>query len=517
MSFVSCWIFFCFCHTQPIEIVHAKRMAERKIWLCAHRVKARSLIVSIKVFEIIGGSFAIRRFPTFCGALVGGYTFLQYPLRTLYAYIYLTIVRKDQRSGQFYNARYPASRFVAALISAWLSLPLLNTFIISRGEKPTPEDKSTNTQQSRAGIFDGAEDKGVIEATKTSPQMPSTDSAGRTIDLTILAVARAVDTIVINLWRQSNSSTLTSRRMSPISTAISRYTDTLVFALSSGTIMWAWFYLPDKLPRAYNKWIGQAAQVDPRLVELLRESRTGKMIYGKDTGLSPILQSMCKTYQWPLDWGDPAKTVPIPCEVVHMGIGPSCHWHAAVRFARAFKFAMATYLPLQILIKVRKPSLQALRRACEEAVRSSAFLGAFVGLFYYGVCLARTRLGPKLFSRETITPIMWDSGLCVRAGCILCGWSILIEAEKRRQELAMFVAPRALATLLPREYDAKVSLFWVGSWGLDANLNVVSLERKGGLFGQYSRAVHAGSRRSKQSQGSFGADIASSVTIALLR
>ena len=53
---------------------------------------------------------------------------------------------------------------------------------------------------------------------------------------------------------------------------------------------------------------------------------------------------------------------------------------------------------------------------------------------------------------------MWDSGLCIGTGCVLCGWSILIEAEKRREELALFVIPRALGTLLPREYDARG--FW---------------------------------------------------------
>ena len=41
---------------------------------------------------------------------------------------------------------------------------------------------------------------------------------------------------------------------------------------------------------------------------------------------------------------------------------------------------------------------------------------------------------------------------------MLCGWSILIEAERRREELALFVMPRALGTLLPREYDARG--FW---------------------------------------------------------
>ena len=222
--------------------------------------------------------------------------------------------------------------------------------------------------------------------------------------------------------------------------------------------MWAWFYLSDHLPRAYNKWISEAAQVDHRLIDVLRKAHTGEFIYGKDTGQSHILQSMCGDYGWPVTWGDPVKTIPIPCEIVHMGTGPSCHWHAAVRFSRAFQFALRTNLPLQLLVKARNPSFRSFRRACEEAVRSSAFLGAFVGLFHYGVCLSRTRLGPKIFGQETITPIMWDSGLCVGAGCVLCGWSALIEAERRRMELALFVAPRALATLLPRMYDANVNL-----------------------------------------------------------
>lgn len=38
---------------------------------------------------------------------------------------------------------------------------------------------------------------------------------------------------------------------------------------------------------------------------------------------------------------------------------------------------------------------------------------------------------------------------------MLCGWSILVESPARRGEIAFFVAPRALATLLPRVYDRK--------------------------------------------------------------
>ena len=376
---------------------------------------------------------------------------MQIPLRLFYTYGFSIAGSESERLRNLYNARYAVSRFAAALLSAWFSLQLLNETKPAKVEEILLK-RSLEESQGRSNVSFEAELSARTIPVGTPSSRPVL--AGKTIDLTILAVARTLDTLIVNTWRRYQS----SRYPTTILKALSRHTDTGLFAISSGTIMWAWFYHPDRLPLAYNKWIGSVAQVDSRLISFLREARSGRLIYGTDTGHVPILQSMCKEYDWPLAWGDPERTVPIPCEVVHMGTGPSCHWHAAVRFARAFKFALATNLPLQLLVKARKPSMRAFRRACEEAMRSSAFLGAFVALFYHGVCLSRTRLGPNLVSRNTITPQMWDSGLCVGAGCMLCGWSILIEAAKRREELSMFVAPRALATWLPREYNVKVRL-----------------------------------------------------------
>jgi hypothetical protein len=37
-----------------------------------------------------------------------------------------------------------------------------------------------------------------------------------------------------------------------------------------------------------------------------------------------------------------------------------------------------------------------------------------------------------------------DGGLCVLAGTWACGWSLLLESKRRRREMALFVAPRAL-------------------------------------------------------------------------
>ena len=277
--------------------------------------------------------------------------------------------------------------------------------------------------------------------------------AGRTIDLTLFTVSKALDSLVGEIWSRRKLARVARGKWTLTEVAISRYADVVLFTSSTAIVMWAWFYTPDRLPRAYNHWIKKAANVDHRLVEVLRRARRAEFVYGKDTGQAPILEGMCREYGWPESWGDPSRTIPIPCEVVHMGTGPSCHWHMLVRFTRAFRFAFAMYLPLQLLIKLRLRSRKALWLALRDAARSSAFLGAFISLFYYGVCLSRTLVGPKLFGPKTVTPITWDSGVCVGAGCILSGWSILVEAARRRPELTLFIAPRAGATFVPRTYQ----------------------------------------------------------------
>ncbi|GKZ38205.1 hypothetical protein AbraIFM66950_010234, partial [Aspergillus brasiliensis] len=274
------------------------------------------------------------------------------------------------------------------------------------------------------------------------------------MDLTLFSLTRAVDMMVYmgwanwRRWRKSRNQWTLVERVAP------QLADAGTFATSAAIVMWAWFYMPERLPKSYGKWIGEVAKVDGRLIEALRRARRGVFVYGKDTGQAPLLQSMCKDYNWPVEWGDPSKTIPIPCEMVHMGSGPSCEKHALSRFTRTFKFACATYIPLQIIFRLRSlKSVASLKQPVYAALRSSAFLASFASLFYYSVCLARTRVGPRVFHRGTVTPMMWDSGLCVGAGCLMCGWSILVENARKRQEISLFVAPRAAATILPRYYE----------------------------------------------------------------
>ncbi|KAM0463597.1 hypothetical protein ACHAPV_002135 [Trichoderma viride] len=372
-------------------------------------------------FRILRTGLDPRRFPTFCAALVGGSTLLQEPLLKI-------ISRVATRLGAASQLRL--ARWLATFISGWLSLQLL-------------QSKRTHPSLTEAGL--ASAQQGLAKAVPNG-------YGGRTLDLTLFAVTRAADVLVGELWSQHRGRRKATEKWTVIEQIISRITDPAVFAASSGLIMWAWFYSPDSLPRSYNKWITSAASVDLRLIEALRRCRNGELTYGKETGQAPLLTAMCEDYGLPTKWGDPVTEIPFPCDIVHMGCGPSCEHHAISRFLRSWKWSMLTYLPLALALQLRNPKRIDLMKAITGSTRSSTFLAAFITLFYYGVCLGRTRLGPRILGKDIASRQWIDGGLCVGTGCYLCGWSVFIETAGRRKDMALFVAPRALATLVPRRY-----------------------------------------------------------------
>ncbi|KAJ0125366.1 hypothetical protein J7T55_006712 [Diaporthe amygdali] len=384
------------------------------------------------LLRTVRAGFEWQRFPTFCAALVGGSTLLEPALRKA-----LTRILK----GLAETTRTRLSRYLSSFIAAWFSLRLLQS------KQSIP---STTTLTTAA-----------TPLASPKPDQTPRPQAGRTLDLTLFAATRALDVLVGELWSRrrnirSPSASTTTKTLDHFASSLA---DPLIFAFSSSLIMWNWFYNPATLPRAYNKWIASAASVDQRLIVALQRVRDGVMRYGEDTGHAALLQDMCEEYRWPLQWGDPATSVPFPCEMVHMGVGPSCELHALSRFGRAWLWSMRTYLPLQLaVLLLRLRSLKTLKRdlvrAFLSASRSSAFLGTFITLFYYSICLARTRVGPHILGVDVKARQKIDGGICVGTGCFLCGWSVLLEPFSRRRELALFVAPRAVATMLPRKYDA---------------------------------------------------------------
>ncbi|RFN46393.1 hypothetical protein FIE12Z_9347 [Fusarium flagelliforme] len=413
---------------------------------------------------IVKTGFNPQRFPTFCAILAGGTTLLKTEANMLQG-TFEECPRENCPRSQL-------ARWMATFLAAWFGLRLLHSY----------EGRAyTETVPPKEGSPSDAEPQTV-------------KFAGRTMDLTLFAVTRALDVVVGDIWARHKARRLARNKWTKAERFVSKFVDPLVFAASSGLVMWAWFYHPKRLPRSYNKWITSAASVDLRLIEALRRCHSGEFQYGKETGQAHLLQGMCVDYEWPLAWGDPAVVVPIPCQMVHMSSGPSCEYHAISRFFRAFKWSMATYLPLTLALALRNPSRKALRRAIVSSCRSSSFLATFITLFYYGVCLSRTRIGPRLPGGTTIERRQhMDSGVCVGTGCLLCGWSILIETEGRRKDIALFVAPRALATVLPRRYSLdkewRERLVFAASTAIVFTCVSENPDRVRGVFGKMLKMV----------------------------
>lgn len=214
-------------------LAYASTTAPRllNLLLLLYRKKPARTNVLSSIYCVLAGSLAVRRFPTFCAALVGGYTFLQWPLSLLFDYASIPVVGKKIPSKRLSHA---APRFLAAVVSAWFSLEILNYKVIAKVDRKDSEQAAQDQQQHTADDLTLQTAKILYsKVSQTSPPV----LAGRTVDLTLLAVTRALDSIVVNLYRLSHPSFTNTASVSSTLTAISRYADTFIFAFSSGTVV----------------------------------------------------------------------------------------------------------------------------------------------------------------------------------------------------------------------------------------------------------------------------------------
>ncbi|EGW35235.1 uncharacterized protein SPAPADRAFT_58439 [Spathaspora passalidarum NRRL Y-27907] len=257
------------------------------------------------------------------------------------------------------------------------------------------------------------------------------------LDLTLLVATRAIDTV------------FSSELGKIVPTWLVPYGDVVLFTVSSAFIMYSWFFHVERLPPAYHQWITSAANMDHDIYEVLRLIKSKKLVYGEPGPYSDFLGPYFEKYGKDPKDANTTINLPISCEAVHAFKTKSCELHALWRFYRGFKFAFTVYGPLNLLLLLlpkKKKMSQRLLRALTTSVRSSAFLGAFIGIYWYSVCLARTRLFPLLAPKVPRT--RYDDTIAPAMGAIMCGLSSLVETPQRRKELALFVAPRGLGTLV---------------------------------------------------------------------
>ncbi|KZV64565.1 hypothetical protein PENSPDRAFT_162497 [Peniophora sp. CONT] len=237
------------------------------------------------------------------------------------------------------------------------------------------------------------------------------------------------------------------------------YGDVLVFALACAQIMYGYLLRPETLPRSYIKWIDTASRLPPETVAMNRDlALTGKFNL-KD--LETILETpyiaprnatelavkhMLGSANPPI-WGYPNA----PCLASHPGV-ENCTDVPMDRFVSVFKWMFPIYGALHLLpTLIFKPKaavktpLRTFMRAAWGTTRSSAFLGIFVVIYQAYFC---GKVNASRVLADMGAPIWLLRLVRSRAsyylGGFLAGLSLLVEAPRRRPELAMYVLPKGL-------------------------------------------------------------------------
>lgn len=129
----------------------------------------------------------------------------------------------------------------------------------------------------------------------------------------------------------------------------------------------------------------------------------------------------------------------VPCSTMHPGQG--CELHASHALLRCFFRAIRIYSPVHILpLLVFKRKLlltnpkQTLSRLFIGILRSSLFVGMFNVNARLGLCYSNRFLK----GMRPVSSVI---------GSILAALAINIEEPKRRQELSMYLLPRAIETV----------------------------------------------------------------------
>ncbi|XP_071732235.1 uncharacterized protein [Rutidosis leptorrhynchoides] len=234
-----------------------------------------------------------------------------------------------------------------------------------------------------------------------------------------------------------------------------RHGDSLLFALACAQVMYAFVMRPESLPKSYQDFIQKTGPVAKPVYKAVRECCRGSAV--DVASLSSYLSSVKGA-----DLVD-LQEFPsiIPCSVIHPGTN-SCLAHNAYATSATFRktfplYFSLTFVPFVVLRlqKFMEAPFKTSWNAVTGAVRSTAFLSSFVGIFQGAICLHR-----KAASRDHKV-VYWFAGG-------LAALSVLLEKKGRRGELGLYVLPRAGESLwyilvnrrvLPDIKNAEVVLF----------------------------------------------------------
>jgi hypothetical protein len=211
----------------------------------------------------------------------------------------------------------------------------------------------------------------------------------------------------------------------------------ILFVCSAFQIVYSWMYNSSVLPKSLRKWISRIADIDEDLLLMLGYFKEGLVEYGKSTGYENTLKEYCQRNNIDPSLADVSKSALISCsQVIHPP--HNCFLNVVNKFRKGFITSFGLYLPFYLfsgLISSKSYSWSyLLNYAMKSTLTSSIFLSTFVSSIWSTICICRNK-----FMNENIGPLL---------GCVICGWTIFIENQKRRHDLTLYCLPRALHCFL---------------------------------------------------------------------
>lgn len=214
--------------------------------------------------------------------------------------------------------------------------------------------------------------------------------------------------------------------------------DTLLFAVSSAQVMYAYVMRPETLPPSYNKFIVNTGPISEFVLQVVRDANRGKAI-----DVKKVLQYVTKKgYKVPpgqviLPSPHPHIT---PCSVLHPQ-NELCSVQFGQTFTDAFRRTFPLYFSLNVVpavvlrfMRFVKTPLAVMWGCVTSASRSTTFLASFVAIYMGVICGHR-----KIATRDNKL-VYWFAGF-------IASLSLLIEKKSRRSELALYALPRAADSL----------------------------------------------------------------------
>jgi len=208
---------------------------------------------------------------------------------------------------------------------------------------------------------------------------------------------------------------------------LKKHLDSIVFAVSSAQIMFSYVMRPQTLPSSYWNFIVRTGPIPAKILAAARHAANGDY---------PIPLEKLGLNEQQLDPRAPI----VPCSVLHPS-NDSCVMFSVNVLESTVQKSWLMYLSLNAFSYIilgfgrfmRNP-INCTFRGLLSSARSTFFLAVFVAAYQAVICCQR-----KVVSKDHKS-IYWFAGLISSA-------AIFIEKKARREELGLYVFPRAIDSI----------------------------------------------------------------------